>query len=679
MPEPSDEPQASMSQTERALRESEERYRHLLDHAPTAIVVYSEGRLVYVNPAAAALVGASGPEAVIGRPLRDLVHPDDWPVVAARMQETQPVREGPQAPARFVRLDGQIIHVEMAALPATFDGRPATQVAIHDITPWRKAMAALADSQRLLGRIADATPEIWYLYDAEAQQNIYANAGMAAVLGYSEEAVTAMQPDMHAKLMHPDDLAQFDERLRRLVASAEGEVVDSEYRVRHADGGWRWLWSRELVFARDERGAPRQTLGIAQDITDRKRAEEALRLLAEASIRLAASLDYDATLATVAHLPLPALADWCAVLEWDDDGAVQPAALAHVDAAREEELRRLARDPALNPLRFPRIGQALKQGSSLLVPVVDDAMLARAGEAEPALRALGLVSLLCVPLSARQRTVGALILVSADRYRRYSPADQRLAEELARRAALALDNARLYHNAQAAIHARDSFLSVAAHELKTPITSLIGYAQVLKRRASRERSLPERDLHALDVMVDQGARLGALIDDMLSLSRIRMGLFQLTPAPVDVCALVRRVASEMQPALDNHTLSSATPDEPLIVQGDARRLEQVVQNLVQNAVKYSPKGGPVAISVEQHGRHVAVAVADRGVGIPPGALAQIFQQFYRADNAHRQATGLGIGLYVVNEVVAVHGGSVDVQSAEGKGSTFTISLPLAED
>jgi PAS domain S-box-containing protein len=231
--------------------------------------------------------------------------------------------------------------------------------------------------------------------------------------------------------------------------------------------------------------------------------------------------------------------------------------------------------------------------------------------------------------------------------------------------------------AETALSIRDQFLAVAAHELKTPLTSLRGYTQVLRRRASREQTLSERDQRALQVIDAQAKRLHGLVDSLLDIGRIQAGGFSIERKPLDLCSLVRQLVEESQPTLEQHTIQLGCQADALIVAGDAGRLEQVVQNLLQNALKYSPSGGLVTVRVYGQDGRACLEVSDHGIGIPEAAQAHLFQPFYRATNVEEgQIQGMGIGLYVVKEIVARHGGEITVLSREGVGSTFTVFLPL---
>lgn len=232
--------------------------------------------------------------------------------------------------------------------------------------------------------------------------------------------------------------------------------------------------------------------------------------------------------------------------------------------------------------------------------------------------------------------------------------------------------------AEEAVQIRETFLAVASHELKTPLTALMGQVQLLQRRVSRDSTLNERDQRSLSTILEQCWRLNQLISTLLDLSRIQTGRLTIDPQPFDLAHMVRQVVTEVQPTLRQHHLSYTGTGGPLVVTGDPVRLEQVLRNLLQNAVKYSPGGGTISVRLEQQPSTVYLAVTDPGIGIPAAALPQLFTRFYRAGNVHPfHISGLGIGLFIVKEIITLHGGTIAVESQEGLGSTFTISLPAS--
>lgn len=231
--------------------------------------------------------------------------------------------------------------------------------------------------------------------------------------------------------------------------------------------------------------------------------------------------------------------------------------------------------------------------------------------------------------------------------------------------------------AEEAVQLRDSFLSIAAHELKTPLTSLLGNVQLIERRIAKNDEANDRDRRTIRVVRQQGQRLKQMIDALLDVSRLEQGQLSITQAPVDLGALAERVVQEVQLGAMQHAIECRLPPEPVVTLGDELRLEQVLQNLLQNAIKYNPDGGAIIVTVERQSGQAAIQVQDQGVGIPASALSHVFERFYRVPDAQqRHIQGTGIGLYVVKEIVTLHGGTVEAISQEGGGSTFTIRLPL---
>jgi PAS domain S-box-containing protein len=233
---------------------------------------------------------------------------------------------------------------------------------------------------------------------------------------------------------------------------------------------------------------------------------------------------------------------------------------------------------------------------------------------------------------------------------------------------------RLLHEAQEAVHLRDDFLSIAAHELKTPLTPLKLHLQTLKRQLDSGQPVGSG---LLDKAISQVGRLTVLINDLLDASRVEAGRLDLECAPLVFPELVREVVSDFRPVFPDHTFESPAPPEQLLVHGDRGRLAQVLTNLLENAVKYSPMGGEVRVTLEKVGRSVVTAVKDPGIGIPVDQQAQLFARFFRARNAPISGFGgLGLGLYICRDIVERHGGRIWVESAVGRGSTFRFSLPL---
>jgi signal transduction histidine kinase len=287
-----------------------------------------------------------------------------------------------------------------------------------------------------------------------------------------------------------------------------------------------------------------------------------------------------------------------------------------------------------------------------------------------------------VPLLARDRMLGTIAFVRAEAGRPYGPEDLALAEDLARRAAQAVDNARLYREAQEAVRARNELFSLVSHDLKNPLAVIKSQAQLIKRRASRA-GVPETD-HMLEGLASIDARVNkmtALIDELLDMARLQIGQpLELDRQPTDLVALAHQVADVYQRATESHQIVIEAAAPELVGHWDAVRLERVLGNLLANAIKYTPDGGRITLSVTWEeaadGDWAVLAVQDQGVGIPSGDLPRIFERFFRAGNVAGQIQGAGLGLASARQVVEQHGGTITVDSQEGVGSTFSVRLPL---
>lgn len=412
------------------------------------------------------------------------------------------------------------------------------------------------------------------------------------------------------------------------------------------------------------------------EIEERKRAEGAVRFLADASVVLAESLDVATTLARLARHTVPFLADWCVIDVIEEPGKYRRVAGAHFDpekAALLEELSRRHGPDKESPQLSARV---LSTGEPQLRPdFTGDVLRAHARDEEHLrmLSALGTGSALAVPLTARGRTLGAITLISGTRGR-FGQADLALAQELARRAALAIDNARLFQESQRAIRLRDEFLSIASHELYTPITSMHLAVQSLSRR--RTPASLEDYASVVGTFDRQIGRLTSLVRDLLDVSHIEAGRLPLRLEPVDLGQLVHEVAErlEVQLASAGSQLTIRAPAE-VVGRWDRSRVDQVVTNLLGNALKFGA-GQPIEVVVEARASTARLAVRDHGIGIPPERRPGLFERFERAVSIEHYG-GLGLGLYIVRGIVKALGGTVAVDSVPGEGSTFTVEIPIA--
>jgi PAS domain S-box-containing protein len=488
-----------------------------------------------------------------------------------------------------------------------------------------------------------------------------------------------------AEVMIPPALRERHRRgLEEYLKTGEGPVIGTrvELTAMRSDGS---EFPVELTITRIASPGEPMFTAYLRDISERKLAEaerqDAVRrweFLAQASAVIASSLDYEETLGALAELVVPFIADWCSVDIVDADGTIRRLGVAHADPARAELARVAAVYPPDPAGRHPRT-RVLRTGRSVLIPEVTDDGLAQVADGPEhlrVLRALGYRSAMIVALTARGRTLGALTFATAESGRQYVPRDLAFAEELARRAAIAMDNARLYRDAQEASRLKDEFLATVSHELRTPLQAMLGWVGVLRQGKVN----PDRKAQALEIIERAGRAQAKLIEDLLDVSRIVTGRLHLDVFPTDLASVLEEALDVVRPAAEAKgvKLTAALDRSIGTVAGDPVRLQQAVSNLLSNAVKFTPSGGRAEIRLERNSSEISIVVKDTGQGIRTDFLPHVFEPFRQADAAgRRREGGLGLGLAIVRRVVELHGGRVDARSeGEGRGTEILVTLPF---
>ena len=641
--------------------------------------------------------------------------------------------------------------------------------------------AVRRESEERYRQLADAMPQIVWTANADGAA-MYYNRRWYEYTGLEQ---AAPKGDEWVQVVHPDDLTATLDRRRETLAT--GEVFEMQYRFRAADGSYRWHLGRAVPIHSGER--IEFWVGTATDIDDQKRTEQAQDFLLRAGAELAATLDYRRALQAVARLAVPQIADWCSIDLVEEDNKLVPLVLAHVDPAKVAFAREL-RD------RYPGGPDAAVLASvvhtrtpQLAAEIADDALaISTVDELHlDLMRELGLRSFVCVPVVARDRAVAAITFVAAESGRRYTADDLRLAEELARRAGVAIENAQLYREveerAQAArvlssvgdgvflidasgrirlwntaaatiaglaaeevlgrpavdaipgweaiepripisevgaataetvpldLGDRELWLSISrvaldegtvyafrdlteeraleemrqdlvttvSHELRTPLAAIYGSALTLGRDGLELEETMRRKL--LEVIVEESSRLADIVNDLLLASQLDSGTLQVSIERCDPEELARGVVEAARTHLPpNVTVELEPPAQPTQpVAADPGQLRQVLGNVIENAVKYSPNGGTVRVRLATAGRCARFSVADEGLGIPSGERARIFEKFYRLDpDMTRGIGGTGLGLYICRELVRRVDGRIWVEPNNGRGSVFYVDVPLAE-
>jgi PAS domain S-box-containing protein len=416
---------------------------------------------------------------------------------------------------------------------------------------------------------------------------------------------------------------------------------------------------------------------VVRDISQRKRAEKRQNLLDEVSFIVATSIEQEVNIDQIMKLIVPAAADYCRIVLVDENNKIKEKVVAHADPKQIPLVEKLYANFGDWNSGGYQAEKIIKLGKAEFIPTVDGEMLRKIdsdAEMLPILKRLHPVSYIGVPLKARNKILGAIIFLSVKKTRLFSNDDFQFAKELGNRIALALDNAWLYQEAQEAIMLRDEFISVASHELKTPVTSLKLYTQTLKRLFGKKKE--GGLIHYFDKIDGQTDKLITLVNDLLSVSRLQHDKLEFKMREFNFNKLVEETVSAMQETKPSRTIIV----EGMVkkkVYGDSFRISQVLTNLLSNAIKYSPGTDKVVVKVIEDSQAVIVSVQDFGIGIDKRQQNKIFRPFYRVTSLNeRTYPGLGMGLYIASAIVLRHKGRMTVKSQKGKGSVFSFTLPF---
>ena len=540
----------------------------------------------------------------------------------------------------------------------------------------RKLNVELQAERDSVNTVLDTADSIVIVLDA-SQNIVRASRAVERTLGYAQNEVNGRS------------LSSFF-----VSAGPWQQMPEAENYWQAKDGTTRLIaWSKTQL-------GPDHFILTGNDITERKRAEQQREqviraevaraeaeaserrsaFLAEASTMLSATLDYERTLVNISRLAIPTFADWCFVYLALDGHVISSALIAHVDPEKEHLAQQVdIRPEDLSSETLP-IVRIFQTGTPELFADVSDEELWKTVNDQAkydALKLLGLRSAVVVPILARHSVLGVIGFASA-KPGRYSSTELLFAQDLARRISLALENARLYREAQEANRAKDEFLATLSHELRTPLNAILGWTQIL-----RSKRLDEITAARAFEAIERNAKAQAeLIEDMLDVSRIITGRLRLELQPVRLSEAVEAALDSVRPAAEAKGVRMEySPTAGGIISGDQHRLQQIVWNLLSNAVKFTPSGGFVRIKLECVGSEARLSVSDTGRGINPQFLPYVFDRFRQAETmVSRTAGGLGLGLSIARHLVELHGGVIEASSeGEGHGATFTVMFPLREN
>jgi PAS domain S-box-containing protein len=633
-------------------------------------------------------------EEILQFKVEQLTHPDDVP---ASLEFIRRIRDGElpeyRMEKRYIRKDGRIIWVNLTvSIVRSVDGQPLYLVGfIEDITQRREAESEASRSLSLLRATLESTADGILVVDLNGKILSF-NQKMADMWDIPAE-IFACGDDQRAidaaldKLVRPEEFMSKVIDLYRNPEAASYDVLelkDGRTFERYSqpqridDRPVGRVWSFRDVTAR--RRAEEHAHALAREQAARAEAEHSQKraaLLAEASRVLSASFDYQTTLAALVRLAVPALADYCALDIVEAEDRFERIGEAHVDPAKSQLLREVATFPK-NALteRHPLI-RVMNTGAPVLEADITPAFI-RASFAEPGQRkiveALGPRSLICVPLVTSGKPIGALTLVTSGSGRRFEVADLSLAADLARRAAVVVEHARLFHEAQQATRARDDVLAVVAHDLRNPLNTVTMAVSLMLETTPPERIQERRQAEIVRRAAD---RMNRMIQDLLDVKRMESGRLTIDPRAEDPAVLINDTVDMLRPLAIGSTIRMETNIEENLppVIADAARIQQVLSNLVGNAVKFTPRAGRISVCAEGMDGEVKFSVIDTGPGIPAEQLPHIFGRFWQAKTSDRR--GIGLGLAIAKGIVEAHNGRIWVESHVGLGSTFYFTLPTA--
>ncbi len=653
----------------------------ILDAAGVGIVVVDpQLHIVLANPAFCDLLGYSERE-MLGMDVREVARAEDDVTDDALFGELLSGERTRYAmDRRCLHKNGSVVWGRVTVTKLRHDSCDFAIAVVEDITEKRGVEEAAEEVRRAHERyalVARATNDVIWDWDAE-QGTIIWNDALQTMFGYQPDQIDNRLEwwDSH---LNPDDRERVVTGINGIIEQGGSSWTD-EYRFERADGTFTEVLDRGYI-ARSEDGKPIRMIGAMLDVTERKRAERNATFMADASAVLASSLDYHQTLTRVAELTVPVLADWCFVDLRTGDHSYERLAVFHEEHG--------------HPLRAPNATGGLHARSDKIdlvrdviesgIPIVLDIPATGSGEGSDAseksidrFRSLGIRSALIVPLAVvpGDRALGALTLGVGRSRRVLGEDDLRVVEDVARRAAMAIEHARLYDDARKASVAKDEFLAILSHELSTPLTIILGWSGIISRPGVSAEEM-QRGIESIRASALAQAQL---IDDVLDLSRVTTGKVHLEVEPVSIGQLVADSLTAVRVAASAKRIELVPPGSTSagVVLGDGNRLRQVIWNLLTNAIKFTKPGGRVSVELENSPGVVRLIVSDTGQGIARDFVAHVFEPFRQADaSSTRSHGGLGLGLAIVRYLVEGHGGTVSAFS-EGpdRGARFVVELPL---
>ncbi|MBC7957223.1 MAG: PAS domain-containing protein [Cytophagales bacterium] len=498
---------------------------------------------------------------------------------------------------------------------------------------------ALLEAQRFAEQITEIMPSVLYVYDFNERRNVFVNREVVSSLGYTQGELEQGPVDPVVRFMHSDDQALFGAHMARVLALPDATVAEFTYRMRHADGRWRWFQSRDAVFARNPDGAVRQVVGTATDITAIKVAEESLR----------SSEERFRTLAELSPVGIGA-ANAAGAMSYVNQRAGEIIGLPVAQCLGEGWVA------AVHPDDHERVESGLHDAVARGVTYRDEFRFVHAEGRVVHVIAEGR------PLLDEHTKVMSYVATLVD----VSALKEIEQHQRAREAA------------EQANKAKSDFLARMSHELRTPLNAILGFSQLMQMDSRAALSAPQAE--RVQHIRSAGEHLLEMINETLDLARIEGGRIALSVVPVRLAALAAVCATVVEPMAlraDVQLHNQIAADANLVLQADPVRLQEILLNLLSNAIKYNRPGGHVHLEAHAQGDRVFVSVRDSGAGLNADQLANLFQPFNRLGAESTGIEGTGLGLAIAERLARLMGGALSASSQPGEGSVFTLELAAA--
>lgn len=644
-------------EAQEGLQQTSDRLRAILNAIPGIVCWIGEDeRYQGVNSNFANLYRLS-PEDFLGQ---DLNFPTYQPHQFAEFMR-EFMREEVMTAGQIITIEIEDLSLQYLVVAQKYDsGRAAIGIGI-DITQRQQFEIALLEQQRLFQQIADASPDILYVYQARSWEIIYINRQVETLLGHTPTTIAELGHPSLCEGIHPEDVPQVGTPGDRLEQLKAGELLESEYRLRGMDNQWHWIHSREIVLSRDGNGNPEKIVGIVQDVSDRKQAEIALRQLNQ-------ELETKVAQRTIAlqrsELRFRSLFEQMAV------GVAQ----VNLDGRWEFVNQKLCDILGYNP-------EQLSQRTCLEMTHPEDRAMSKQGREDLLEGRYPTITLEKRFLHANGTEIWVSVTSSVVRdpsaegakdIPEVAPYVVSVIQDITERKRAEAEVIKALQKERELIDLKSRFVSMTSHEFRTPLAVIKSCGQLLQRY-DWTRSEQLEQLHDIQSAV---SHMTELLDDVLTLAKSESGTLNFNPEPLDICEFCNKLLRQLDTSIGrDRALSWDIPETPLILKADEKLLRQIFTNLVSNALKYSPLDKPVHVELLKCDHHIVYSVKDQGIGIPPEDLPRLFESFHRAKNVGT-IPGTGLGLAIVQRCVELHRGTLEVQSHVGEGTQISVRLPL---